>query len=284
MLWETDPHINKHRMEDVTKTSPDPRVCLTRAGILCETFEIRRDAMLRDSRTIVAHLRDELLALITRERLKSGDRIPTEAELTQAFGVSRPALREALKLLEQDNVIRVEHGRGRFVSSAGQLRLNQAITHFESVTDLMRSFGYEPTNRVLSVSDVPADADIADALRCPEGAPTIRLERLRSHAERVLIYSCDHFRRELIPGSLDAVDWTGSLFEIFGGFGIAPRMSIATASALTLPEAIRTRPELVDFGPALLIAETCFTERAHPVIFARDYHRGDAFTFSFVRK
>ena len=49
--------------------------------------------MLRDSRTIVAHLRDEIMALIARDGLQSGDRIPTEAELTRTFGVSRPALR-----------------------------------------------------------------------------------------------------------------------------------------------------------------------------------------------
>ena len=240
--------------------------------------------MLRDSRTIVAHLRDEIMALIARDGLQSGDRIPTEAELTRTFGVSRPALREALKLLEQQEVIRVQHGRGRFVGSFAPKPLNQAITQFESVTDMMRGFGYESINSVLSVCEAPADAEVADALRFPENTPVIRLERLRRHAGRALIYSCDSIRRDLVPQPLEEIDWTVSLFAVMERFGARPRMSIAKASATVLPASVRDRPELADFGPVLLIAETCFTDRGHPVIFARDYHRGDAFTFSFVRK
>ena len=88
----------------------------------------------------------------------------------------------------------------------------------------------------------------------------------------------------MIPGALDAIDWTRSLFEVLDGFGCRPRLSTATATALMLPEAVRLWPELAGFGPALLIAETCFTTRGHAVVYALDYHRGDAFRFNFVRK
>ena len=57
--------------------------------------------------------------------LKAGDRIPTEAELCAAFGVSRPSVREALRLLEQERLIVTEHGRGRFVTAAAAL--NQKV-------------------------------------------------------------------------------------------------------------------------------------------------------------
>ena len=44
------------------------------------------------------------------------------------------------------------------------------------------------------------------------------------------------------------------------------------------------RHDLRNFGPALLITETCFNAVGAPVNFARDYHRGSHFTFSFTRK
>ena len=44
------------------------------------------------------------------------------------------------------------------------------------------------------------------------------------------------------------------------------------------------RHDLRDFGPALLIAETCFDAAGKPVNYALDYHRGSHFTFSLVRK
>jgi len=38
------------------------------------------------------------------------------------------------------------------------------------------------------------------------------------------------------------------------------------------------------FGPALLIEEICYAADGTRVIYAMDYHRGSAFSFSFVRK
>lgn len=60
-------------------------------------------------------------------------------------------------------------------------------------------------------------------------------------------------------------------------------MSRARAFAVALPPEAAAVDGLHDFGPALLIVETCFTRDGRPVVHALDYHRGDAFSFSFVR-
>ena len=70
---------------------------------------------LRDKQTLVIKLRDRISDLMRETGLKPGDKLPTEAELTHRFKISRPVVRDALKLLEQDNLIYAEHGRGRFV-------------------------------------------------------------------------------------------------------------------------------------------------------------------------
>jgi DNA-binding FadR family transcriptional regulator len=48
--------------------------------------------------------------MIVRGELTEGDWLPTEAELMQRFGVSRPTLREAFRLLEADSLIRIRRG------------------------------------------------------------------------------------------------------------------------------------------------------------------------------
>ena len=60
-----------------------------------------------------ARIRDQLRDWIRAEGLRPGDRLPTEAELTARFGVSRPALREALKGMELDGMIAAQRGSGR---------------------------------------------------------------------------------------------------------------------------------------------------------------------------
>lgn len=58
---------------------------------------------------------DDIVAYIKAQGLKRGDRLPTEPELMERSGVSRTALREAIKVLASSGVIEVRHGHGTFV-------------------------------------------------------------------------------------------------------------------------------------------------------------------------
>lgn len=49
--------------------------------------------------------------------LRPGDRLPTESELAQTYGVSRAVIREAMTALRQDSIIESFQGKGIFVSS-----------------------------------------------------------------------------------------------------------------------------------------------------------------------
>jgi GntR family transcriptional repressor for pyruvate dehydrogenase complex len=66
-------------------------------------------------------IRRELLELVDAGELAVGEKLPTEAELSKAFGVSRPVVREALGGLRASGVLASHPGRGTFVAS-GQAR------------------------------------------------------------------------------------------------------------------------------------------------------------------
>lgn len=72
----------------------------------------------------------EIESAIISQRLKVNEKLPTEFELCEQFGVSRTALREALQILNAKGLISIEKGRGIFV---------RTITS-ESVTDPMHSY------------------------------------------------------------------------------------------------------------------------------------------------
>ncbi|MBZ9761543.1 GntR family transcriptional regulator [Mesorhizobium sp. CA8] len=242
------------------------------------------DEPLRDARTLAVQLRDRLADLIRTEGLKPGDRLPTESQLTQRFRISRPALREALKLLEQDGIISVTHGLGRFVTANSAVQVDRPITVFESVTDMSRHYGYNTVNKVLSIAEETPDPFIQQQLRLADGERVIRLERLRLHNDLPLIYSLDYVPRSFLPGRLFDIEWSGSLLALLEKHRHQPRMSAASVAAVTLPDEIVQRNDLRDFGPALLITETCFDGTGTPVVHAAVYHRGSHFAFSFARK
>ncbi len=190
---------------------------------------------LRDTRTLVIQLRDRIADLIREQGLAPGDKLPTEAQLTERFRISRPALREALKLLEQDGVIYVEHGRGRFVSAASAVHVERPITVFESVTDMTRHYGYATVNKVLSIAEEMPDAVTAGQLRLASGERVIRLERLRLHKDEPILYCLDYIPRSIIPSRLYDIEWGGSLLDLLDQYRHRPRMSAATVTAVMLP-------------------------------------------------
>ena len=70
---------------------------------------------------IVQQIEDSIL----KGTLKTGDQLPAERELAQQFGVSRTAVREAVKALSEKELVEAYSGRGTFVTNG----TSQAIRH-----------------------------------------------------------------------------------------------------------------------------------------------------------
>jgi DNA-binding FadR family transcriptional regulator len=71
----------------------------------------------RTRRGLSDQLATELLSAVARGEYPPGSRLPPEAELAAQANVSRLTLREAVKVLRDKGVLRVEQGRGTFVNS-----------------------------------------------------------------------------------------------------------------------------------------------------------------------
>jgi len=54
---------------------------------------------------------------ILKGELKPGDQLPAERELAEQFGVSRTAVREAVKALREKGLVEAFSGRGTFVTN-----------------------------------------------------------------------------------------------------------------------------------------------------------------------
>jgi GntR family transcriptional regulator len=243
------------------------------------------DRMTRDRRSLPLQVRDQILALINREGLSPGDQLPTEAEIATRFDVARTTAREALKLLEQDGVVDVRHGLGRYVSQL--VTLERPITRLESVTEMMRSRGYTVTNRVVSVTLGPANEEEATALDQPIGTEVIRLERVRLHQGDPLIYSVDVVPGALIEDPIERLDWAGPLLELLEEHGVRVVSAAAQIQAALLSDEGRRAlgTDLAEpRGPWILLVQRNLDEAGRPVIYSHDYYRGDRFTFNVVRR
>ncbi len=238
---------------------------------------------LRDRRTLPLQLRDRILATIREDGLQPGEQIPSEAVLSERFQVGRSTVREALKLLERDGLVKVRHGRGSFVSAVAELQHERPITQFESVTEMMRGLGYAVESLVLGVEERLASDEERTALSLPPAASVVSLERLRLHDAVPFVYSLNVFPRELLPAPLSELDWSGSLLELLEAAGHRITSSVAFISAVDPPKRLRSLAVELPDEPWLLITETCVTASGRSILTARDYHRGDVFAFHMVR-
>ncbi|MHB8470754.1 MAG: FadR/GntR family transcriptional regulator [Gaiellaceae bacterium] len=79
-----------------------------------------------ERRKVYEQIAEQLLGQIGSRRLKSGDSLPPERELTASFGVGRSSIREALRMLESQGVIRAVNG-GTFVVAEAANPLNSSL-------------------------------------------------------------------------------------------------------------------------------------------------------------
>src|SRR6266850_8605579 len=84
-------------------------------------------------------VRNELTDRIDRGVLAAGTRLPSEPALALELGVSRATLREALRALESEGLVRRMWGAGTFVAD-GRRVTNSLDANF-GVTDAIRAAG-----------------------------------------------------------------------------------------------------------------------------------------------
>jgi DNA-binding FadR family transcriptional regulator len=66
-------------------------------------------------KTVVEQVMEEIKSLIATGQYKVGDRIPTEKELSEMFGVGRSSIREAIKIFNYLGILESNTARGTFV-------------------------------------------------------------------------------------------------------------------------------------------------------------------------
>lgn len=66
--------------------------------------------------SIVNKIVDNITNAIINGELNPGDKIPTEAELSESMGAGRNSVREAIKVLEAYGVVHIKRAEGTFVS------------------------------------------------------------------------------------------------------------------------------------------------------------------------
>lgn len=117
---------------------PSPDSAVTSAGLHWSPLSLASTSKgVRAHERVIAQIEQQIFT----GRLGPGDRLPTQRELAELLGVGRPAVREALRILEYLGVVGSQTGRGHSSGSVlvvrpapaltRSLRLHMAMSQFE---------------------------------------------------------------------------------------------------------------------------------------------------------
>ena len=109
----------------------------------------------------------QIVELIRTGNLRPGDRLPSERELVEIFGISRPSLRESMRALSVLGIIKSRHGGGAFVTELDAPTMLAPLDFFLSLSKANFDDAFE-SRRIIEVEIVRKAAtkanraDIAD--------------------------------------------------------------------------------------------------------------------------
>ena len=124
-------------------------------------------------RTIRYHrIADEVRTRVQAGAYAAGRVLPSEAELSAEFGVSRVTIRKALEMLRDEGLVDARQGFGWFV--AGET-VRQPLARLSTIEDQMRDSGATPERRILEFAFEKAPRDVAKILG---SAQVLRVKRV----------------------------------------------------------------------------------------------------------
>jgi GntR family transcriptional regulator len=223
-------------------------------------------------------LMDILRDKVQQKEWAAGDQIPGEKDLCEHYQVSRTVVRQALRELEFDGVIKRQKGKGTFIAPAKISEgLVQKLTGFYQ--DMIER-GLNPVTKVLHQNVIPAPEKIARFLNINPGEDVIDIQRLRFIGDQPIQMVTTYIPYKICP-SLANVDLSNrSLYEF-----LEKECGIFIAKGRRYIEAVlanESEAELLGVergAPLLMLESISFSENGTPIEYYHALHRGDRSRF-----
>ncbi|MBW3605320.1 MAG: GntR family transcriptional regulator [Actinobacteria bacterium] len=156
---------------------------------------------------------DELRAAIHRGDHQPGDVLPSESQLCDTYGVSRPTVRHAVAILRSEGLLDVEHGRGAFVRRRPLIQRHARSRHRHARAagrplgfDYPARHGQTPGMQIIRTGPVSAPADVAARMAIDEGTSVFIRERIVFAGGEPVEMSASYFPHDLAADSDLATD------------------------------------------------------------------------------
>ncbi|HKM39004.1 MAG TPA: GntR family transcriptional regulator [bacterium] len=218
--------------------------------------------------------------------IKPGEKLKSEAQLCDEFGVSRATIREALGHLESQALITRKHGIGSFVLDT-QEGVVAGLETLESYIDTVRRSGQEASEHILSITKIRLEDAVAAKMETDSGAVGYEVKTVRFADGIPVNYSVDILSHDIIQDANllckrrdyeTLLDFLSEELSVFARYALmylnAIEASAEVASILKVPQ---QSPVLYLDGVVRQSDGTCIYHSSNYFVTAR-------YRFSIVRR
>ncbi|QNQ89276.1 UTRA domain-containing protein [Corynebacterium poyangense] len=222
---------------------------------------------------IASHLREA----IQSGELQPGDKLPSEARLSQQFMSSRGTVRHALEKLRAEGLISSHQGR------RSQVLLPALTQDFDSVVSFSQrcqEAGKTPGERIHSREMIDAGPRLAVQLQCSSSASVLALVRVRLMDNTPTMVERIYFPEEIASHLSDYQSSSGSMYQhlVERGVEISHAHSTVTATAADADEAqaLGVAPN----SPLFVVNQCVYTADGQPVWCSEQHYLPELASFS----
>jgi GntR family transcriptional regulator len=213
-----------------------------------------------------------------------GSQLPPEMELLQMLGVSRTTLREALRILEEQRLIRKRRGLGTFVMERAIVK---DMSQNFGITEMISQAGFTPGTRDFDIYLDPSSKTIAEKLDIPSDAILVVVDRVRTANDKPVVWTRDIMPQEYLGGWMPTIKELNqrSLYECLAEYtNIRILSGIASFNPVLANREVAEKLNIQRNDLLLLIDQVDFDKNQRPVLYSVEYHLTDNFNFIIHRK
>jgi GntR family transcriptional regulator len=226
---------------------------------------------------LYAQVENAILSRIADGAWPPGSRLPSEDSLVQEYAVSRTTIRAAVQTLVQRGLVEIRRGKGTFVTHP---KITQELTELTGFVEDMQALGRRPAAKVLDQQIVAANRRVARQLALPQGAPVVRIQRVRLADCMPLSFDETYLPKELGEKVMaDDLD-TEPIFSLLEQKYNTPLVEAEYRLEAVCADATVATALGIGVGSAIfLIERTSFSTGHRPVDYEKLHYRGDQIRF-----
>lgn len=227
-----------------------------------------KDVRLIEKKLLYIRVKEDIERKIETEALRPGDRLPSEPELAKEYQVSRPTLREALKMLQKEGAVISKNGVGTYINDKAPI-IENPLNKLQSMGEMIRNAGYSESESDVLIYRQSPEEEWQQKLQTV--GDVVIIERIRTADGQSVAFYYNIFAESLVGDVLDR-EFKDSVFKFLEEkLDISIHHCITEICAPSLSNPMDRRAVKILGDEIILLKQLHFDGKNRPVFYSIDY-------------